>query len=374
MMDKHDGLTCVVHVSSAHPWTDNRIHYRECVSLQAMGYHVHLIAIESSVDAPETAVEVTALSRLPRLRRVLFGSARAVSRGLKTKATIFHFHDPELVWAIPFLRLLGKKVIFDAHEDLPMQVLSKEYLRPAAIPFMKAAAYFAIGLASMSNHVVAATETIAKRFPEDRVSVVHNYPPLRSVEASATSVLERSKSLVYVGGIGVARGVLQMVEALASHDFPAGWNLELAGAMPPALADRLKASDGWERVAYHGTVSPDRARDLILSSRVGLVVLQDSLAHRDSLPTKMFEYFASGVPVIASDFPLWRSIIEEYDCGILVDEKSPSAIAAAVAEYDADPVLLERHSNNARRVAVELLNWAHEEPTLESVYKRVIAA
>ena len=165
-----------------------------------------------------------------------------------------------------------------------------------------------------------------------------------------------------------------MVDALVSHNFPAGWNLELAGAIPPALADRLSASDGWEHVAYHGTVSPDKARDLVLSSRVGLVVLQDSLAYRDSLPTKMFEYFASGVPVIASDFPLWRSIIEEYDCGILVDEKSPSAIAAAVAKYDADPALLERHSNNARRVAVELLNWAHEEPTLESVYKRVIAA
>lgn len=338
-----------------------------------MGYEVHLIAIESAVDAPKSAVHVTALPRLPRLRRVLFGSVRAVKQGLKTKATVFHLHDPELVWAIPLLRLLGKKVIFDAHEDLPVQVLSKEYLSPATKPVMKAAAFLAIGLARMSNHVVAATETIANRFPESRVSVVHNYPPLRSVEASATSVLNRSKSLVYVGAIGLTRGALQMVDSLATQEFPTAWKLELAGAVSPALAEQLSDSDGWKRVNFYGLVSPENARDIILSSRVGLVVLQDSLAYRDSLPTKMFEYFASGVPVIASDFPLWRSIIEAYDCGLLVDEKSPAAIAKAVAEYDANPALLERHSRNARRVAVELLNWAHEELTLESVYKHVIS-
>ncbi|WP_168187216.1 glycosyltransferase [Salinibacterium sp. UTAS2018] len=365
---------CVVHVSSAHPWTDNRIHYRECVSLQKTGYDVHLIAIESAVEAPKTAVHVVALPRLPRLKRVVFGSVRAVRHGLKTRASIFHLHDPELVWAVPLLRLLGKKVIFDAHEDLPIQVLSKEYLAPWSRTLMKAAAYAAVGLMKMSNHVIAATETIAGRFPEDRVSVVHNYPPLRAVESAATPVAEREKLLVYVGAMGATRGAAQMVDTLNSPSFPADWRLELAGSMAPALADELGAAPGWSRVNFHGPVPPDEARNIILSARVGLVVLQGSRAYRESLPTKMFEYFAAGVPVIASDFPLWRSIIERYECGLLVNENSPVEIADAVAAYAANPVLLEQHSRNARKAATDVFNWTQEVPTLEAVYQRVLSA
>lgn len=365
----------IAHVSSVHPWTDNRIHFRECASLAALGYEVHLVAVESTVtDVPRTGVHVVSLPRLPRLRRVTIGGVRAIKHGIKTKATVFHLHDPELVWAVPLLRLMGKRVIFDAHEDLPVQMLSKEYLHSAAKPFMKTAAYLAIGLAKLSNHVVAATETIAERFKPDSVSIVHNYPPLREVEVDAQESVDRKNVLVYVGGLGEARGATQMIDALAEPGFPEGWSLEVAGSMSPALSKRLESSAGWDRVTYHGVIGPGRARDLILDSKVGLLLYQDNAAHRDALPTKMFEYFAAGVPVVASDFPLWRTIVHEFDCGILVDETSPSAIAEAIARYAGDPGLLEMHSANARRLALDRLNWAHEVPVLAAVYERVLAA
>src|SRR5690606_28316723 len=115
----------VVHVSSVHAWSDNRVHYRECVTLADAGYRVTLVAVSSTTEAPRTTVNLVELPRMKRMRRVVLGSPRAVAAGLRTKAPVVHLHDPELVWAIPLLRALGRKVIYDAHEDLPRQVAGK---------------------------------------------------------------------------------------------------------------------------------------------------------------------------------------------------------------------------------------------------------
>ena len=122
---------------------------------------------------------------------------------------------------------------------------------------------------------------------------------------------------------------------------------------------------------FRGQLPPDDARRLLLEAQVGLVLLSDTAAHRDALPTKMFEYFAAGTPVIASDFPLWRSIIQEHSCGLLVDPTSSSQVAAAIRRYSEEPGLLDRHSRNARRLAREELNWSSEAKALVAAYQRL---
>jgi glycosyltransferase involved in cell wall biosynthesis len=358
----------VVHVSSVHPWTDNRIHYRECASLAEAGYRVTLVAVESTVDAPRDKVEVITIPRLPRLRRVVVSTARAVRIALRTGGDVFHFHDPELVWAVPLLRIMGKKVVYDAHEDLPVQVVSKPYVNRLARPFIVGVAHVLVAVARLSTHIMAATEAIAERFPRRKTSVVHNYPPLRIEEAEAPTPESRTRGVVFAGGISSGRGAEVMVAAVADPAYPADWPLTLAGTMSSALQSELESQPGWQRTTFLGQIPPVAARDLLLDSRVGLVLLQDTQAHRDALPTKMFEYFAAGVPVIASDFPLWRTIVIEHDCGLLVDPASPSEVAAAVRRYADDPGLLRRHSLNARRLAVEKLNWSSEADVLLAAY------
>jgi len=134
----------------------------------------------------------------------------------------------------------------------------------------------------------------------------------------------------------------------------------------------LEHITGWERTTYLGQVSSVDARNLLLDARVGLVLLQRTKAYRESLPTKMFEYFAAGVPVIASDFPLWRTIVEKHECGILVNQESPEEIASALKQYSENPELLELHSTNARRLAVEKFNWQPEGEILVKAYQTVL--
>lgn len=364
------GRARVVHVSSVHPWTDNRIHYRECVSLAEAGYDVTLVAVESAVEGTRDDVTIVEIPRLTRLKRVLVSSVRAVRVALKTGADVFHLHDPELVWAVPLLRLLGKKVVYDAHEDLPVQVVDKPYVNALARPFIVVVAHLIVGVARLSTHIVAATEAIAQRFPGHKTSIVHNYPPLRFEEAEAPEMEARTRGVVFAGGISSGRGAEVMVAAAAESSFPEDWPLTLAGTIPSGLQPRLESEEGWKRTTFLGQIPPVAARDLLLNARVGLVLLQDTQAHRDALPTKMFEYFAAGVPVVASDFPLWRTIVADHECGILVDPSSPAQVAAAIRRYADDPALLAAHSRNARRLAVEQLNWASEADVLREAYSR----
>jgi glycosyltransferase involved in cell wall biosynthesis len=152
---------------------------------------------------------------------------------------------------------------------------------------------------------------------------------------------------------------------------PKGWRLNLAGSGSKETISQLESQKGWTKVDYFGQVGPEEARDIILASKVGLVVLADTKSFRDSLPTKMFEYFASGLPVIASDFPLWREIISKNDCGVMVDPNSPSQVATAIQKYSEDPALLSRHSRNARNLAINKFNWKSEGKILVDIYQKI---
>lgn len=290
---------------------------------------------------------------------------------MKSGSEIFHLHDPELVWAVPFLRLIGKKVIYDAHEDLPVQVVSKPYVNKISRPLLATFAHLIVRTARLSDHVVVATETIAERFPEKKTTVVHNYPPLRIEEGTAPKQGDRPEKVVYVGGITKERGAEVMVSAIGCEDFPDNWSFVLAGTASEKLVNDLEQIPGWERTTYLGQVPSAEARNLLLNAKVGLVLLQSTKAYRESLPTKMFEYFAAGNPVIASDFPLWRTIVEGHECGLLVDQESPEEIAKALKMYSENPELLELHSANARRLAVEKFIWKPEGEILVKTYEAV---
>lgn len=365
----------VVHVSSVHPFTDNRIHYRECATLATEGYDVTLVAVESSVVGPVSNVKVITIPPRPRARRLLVSTCQATYLALRTRARIVHLHDPELIPFIPVLRLMRRSVVYDAHEDLPTQVLSKSYLSRTGALFLRQVSKLLLQITRAANLAVAATDAIRQALPAGRTVLVHNYPPLRTEEeeASRVDINTRDSKIVYVGGISPKRGATVMVDALMEPSMPEGWGLSLAGTASRALLEDLHHRPGWDKVDYLGQVGPDSARDLILGSRVGLVLFADSAAHRDALPTKMFEYLAAGVPVIASDFPLWRTIVLEHECGILVDPSSPAEVAAAVRRYADDPEMLAAHSRNARSLAVEKLNWRPEGERLVRAYEQILA-
>lgn len=360
----------VAHLTSVHPPFDTRIFLKECYSLARSGRDVSLVACHTH-DETVNGVKVAAINRASgRLARMVFTSASVLRRAIETGAKIFHFHDPELIPVGIILKVLGKKVIYDAHEDLPKQIEAKEWLPPIARRPTAFAASLLGKLAGMTfDHIVAATPSIAENFPARKTTIVQNFPLIEEfTEDEPRRFTLRPSHVAYIGGISSARSAQEMVEAIGLVNDRAA-RLKLAGRLESQqLAGDLKTLPGWERTDYLGVLDRAQVSDLLAQSRVGLVTLKPTPNHLMSNPVKMFEYMAAGVPVVASDFPHWRSIIAETGAGLLVDPAKPSEIANAINWVLSNEDAAAEMGERGRRAVLDRYNWKVEEKKLVGVY------
>ena len=363
-------------LTSVHLVFDVRIFQKEAKSLVNAGYDVTLIAQH---DREETidAIKIVGLQKpRKRIERMTKTAWSAFRRALSADADIYHFHDLELMPQCLLLKALGHKVIYDVHEDVPRQNLTKDYLpvfirKP--ISWMISALEW-IG-AKCFDGIAPATPKIALRFPAHKTVTIQNFPILDElIDTESTSYRIRPPSFAYIGGISEKRGVRQLVQALALFSGTPVVKLELAGSMIPAgIIESLKTTAGWSSVHYHGTVSRKEVSHILSGVKAGLVTLHPIINYLDSYPVKMFEYMAVGLPVIASDFPLWRRIIDGSGCGLLVDPLNPEAIAEAMRWILDHPADAEAMGRRGREAVESVYNWNVESIKLYRLYDMVLS-
>jgi glycosyltransferase involved in cell wall biosynthesis len=267
---------------------------------------------------------------------------------------------------------LGKKVIYDAHEDLPRQILAKGYLPGFS---RKLISYVVEKYENKKvrklTAVVAATPTIRDRFLKvnSRTIDVNNYPALK--ELNLTFNGPRSfggRKICYVGGITRIRGIVELVRAMNEID----GELLLAGEfLETGLRDELTKLPGWSKVREMGFLNRDQVREVYMESSVGIVTLHPVVNYLDSLPVKMFEYMACGLPVVASNFPEWVRLIRESDSGICVNPLDPGEISTAVNDLLSNPEKAGRMGENGHRLVIEKYNWENESAKLVQLYSEI---
>lgn len=359
----------VLHVTTVHGPLDNRINLKECVTLARAGYDVHLAAPEA--PARPSPVEVTAVGRpRGRLRRIAGSTARATRVTRSQKPAVVHVHDPELLPYLAIQRILGRTTIYDAHEDLPAQIRDKHWLPPAFRPLVAAAADVAERvLTRFADHIISATPSIADRF-EGRSTLVQNFP--REEEFAAPGTVphrEREPLLVHVGGLTAARGALELVAAIARVDPSLDVRVAVGGSFSPdSLRHDLARVDGWNRIDDLGWLNRPDVTALLAKARAGLLLFHPLANHVESQPTKLFEYLAAGLPVIASDFPYWRSLIGN-DGAVFVDPLDPSSIASGVEWVLTHPDDAEAMGERGRALVLERFVWEREGERLVEAYR-----
>jgi glycosyltransferase involved in cell wall biosynthesis len=179
----------------------------------------------------------------------------------------------------------------------------------------------------------------------------------------------RGRAACYVGGITRVRGAHALVDAMAHADA----ELLLAGPIsPPELRLELERSAGWPRVRYLGRVGPERVPELLGRARVGVIPLQPIPNYRDAYPVKLFEYLAAGLPVVATDVPLWRTLLETHDCGICVPPDSPRRLAEAITTLLDDDDRARAMGERARRAAERHYSWQTQEEALLALYAELL--
>lgn len=286
----------------------------------------------------------------------------------------YHLHDPELFTLALLLRFQGKKVVFDWHEDLPEQVLGKDWIpkvlrRPTAW-----LARFLRWIANSSAHgLVAATPEIARKLPTSKTFLVQNYPlSEESVLPDPLPYTARDYNLVYTGGIAVERGAAEMVKAIGSLNGELRPSLFLAGSFHPrSLLDELRSLPGWERTHFLGWIDRGSVLKVYSEARIGLVLFHPGPNHLRSQPNKLFEYMSAAIPVVASNFPHWRDIVKGAGCGLLVDPLDPRAIADAIEWLLLNPKQAEEMGQRGRQAVLDRYSWDCEAPKLLELYKQL---
>jgi len=220
--------------------------------------------------------------------------------------------------------------------------------------------------------VFAATPTIAQRFPEPKTLTIQNFPVLNEL-ANTAQWEEKQREVCYVGGIANIRGIEEVCAAMGKVQSSA--RLSLAGQFTDSdLEARMRATPGWDRINALGFVDRAGVRNVLERSVAGLVTFHPLPNHIDAQPNKMFEYMSAGIPVIASDFPLWRKIIAGNNCGLLVDPLEPSAIAKAIDTLVSDPGMAQRMGESGRKAVEREYNWQAEEIKLLKFYERILGS
>ena len=360
----------IVHLTSAHPRNDTRIFMKQCRTLAAQGYDVTLVVADDQGDEYRDGVSITDVGRLPgRLKRILSTTRRVGDKAAALDADIYQLHDPELLPVGLKLKRRGKKVIFDSHEDVSRQLLGKPYLGPVSGRILSSAYGIVERYAcSRFDGIIAATPFIRDNFRAIHPLTVdvNNFPMVGELDSGASWDNKRDE-VCYVGGIGSLRGIRELVRAGEFLSSAARVNLVGTFSEPEVEAE-LKASPGWRRVDAHGFLDRHGVREVMKRCLAGVVTFHPLPNHLDSHPTKMFEYMSSGIPVIASNFPLWREIIEGNQCGICVDPLDPKAIAAAIDYLVAHPQAAKAMGENGRRAVLEKYNWTVQADKLIDFY------
>ncbi len=148
--------------------------------------------------------------------------------------------------------------------------------------------------------------------------------------------------------------------------------LNLVGAFSEKdVEDEVKNYNGWANVNELGFLGREGVADVMSRSKAGIVTLYPIINYMDALPVKMFEYMSAGLPVIASDFALWREIVEGNSCGICVNPLEPKEVAQAIEYIIAHPQKAEQMGQNGKKAVIEKYNWGVEEKKLFKVYEKI---
>lgn len=357
----------VCHMTTVHPPLDVRIFHKECKTLANNGYDVTLIAQNDS-DCIVDGVKIRALPRVKdRRRRMMYLPRLVFKLALEEDADVYHFHDPELIPVGLALKERGKKVIYDVHEDIPRQILNKPYLsRNAAKIISNVFEKFENSSARKFDFVITPRENVRERLANmhANVVVVNNYPVLDEM-SDLPDWDERANDAAYIGAISKDRGILEMIEAIEMADC----TLHLAGVFQEETVRKTAESlPGWRKVVYYGYADRDLVKKILGRIRIGLATLHPIPNYVDERPTKLFEYMAAGVPVISSDFPLCKEVVEENHCGICVNPLNPVEIAVAINYLLSHPDESSQMGQNGRYAVMKKYNWEIESQKLLNIY------
>ena len=300
---------------------------------------------------------------------------RAVRAAAVENAPLYHLHNPELLAWAPLLRLRGARVVFDMHEHTPVAITTKEWVPAWARRGLSRVFYRAERLLLAGIPVIFAETAYGEDYTWVRRSVTVLNMPLVE-ELLAFNVTNNPVFTIgYLGLIEARRGggiMLDAADILVRRG--RRFAIELIGPVAePFRAELARRQDSATYPLYApGYASPWQGWERMARCQVGLAILASTRNNRMSYPTKIFEYMALGIPVITSDFPLYRAAVEESRCGFCIDPHSPEVLADRIEWLMSHPDEAAEMGKRGREATRHRFNWKPEAEKLLRFYDELL--
>lgn len=366
----------VCHMTSAHRSNDTRIFHKQCVSLASKGYEVYLVAAGESYNASNVQIVGIGEKEKTLIKRMLNTTKNIYKKALELDADIYHLHDPELLPYALKLKKKGKKVIFDSHEDYLSTISVKSYIPKVLRPIVVKAFHL------FERHVIKNIDgaVVCYHWTEERykkisknVSMILNFPILDNTQ-SLPSINFGKPAVSFAGGISSQWCHKEILKAIGKIP---NVKYELAGKLGGNYGLELQQMEEWKQVNYHGVLPFEKVYTEVYSnSSIGMALLDYIAQCKGTVGnlsnTKFFEYMYMGLPLVCTDFTLWREIIEKEKCGICVNPHNIEEITQAITFLLNHPEEAKQMGENGRRAVVREYNWKTEEKKLFELYSTIL--
>ncbi|HXT83650.1 MAG TPA: glycosyltransferase [Verrucomicrobiae bacterium] len=362
----------VCHLTSVHPRYDARIYYKECKSLQEVGFEVTLIVADGLGNEFKEGIQILDVGkRKNKLKRFFFGTRDVYKKAISLNADIYHFHDPELIWFGVLLRKKNAKVIYDIHEDYYKQIfLKKEIIFPIRWTIAKSYKLLEVLLFHFYSALIVPQPSMisAYRRLNKNLELICNFVSIKPINK-----IEQIYPYPYIyhgGGLSKERGLLNMINSM--EFVKTDIILIIAGSISNILLNEVKNLKGWERVKYVGLLSHEESMSYYANSEMGLILYNNVGQYYLSYSIKLFEYMRYGKPVIMPDFGEWVKFNAKNNCGINVNVNNPMSVAKQIDMLMEKNEVKEHLGNNGKQSIEKEYNWPSEAKKLVNLYNNLI--
>jgi glycosyltransferase involved in cell wall biosynthesis len=392
-------MSSVCMISSLHGLYDDRIYWKEAMSLKDHGYSVtHVTTGDNELDfISEHGIRLIQVKKKRYFRNpymdILFRKitfrknvyGKLFEKCASLRANVYHYHDIQINRFNRKLKLLSHApaVIYDVHEDFSDLLLSGRRLNsPAGWLFRLYADWlnrWELSRASSCDYIIAAVDHIYRKFAgmaaRGKAAVIFNYTTL--LPETIQPAENKKYDAIYCGQINALRGGMEIAKAVAiARKVLPGIRVLLLGPVPDEqykkeLLDMIEKNNLRENLILYGNVPYREIDTFYQDSRIGLGIFMPVSIFFYGIQIKTFEYMAFGLPVICSNFGTIDQIIRETGSGISVDPRSPEDISRALITILTDKKLYNAYSSNGRLAVKNKYNWKTEEAKLLDIYKEL---
>ena len=372
----------ICHITSAHARNDTRIFKRQCISLVNAGYEVILVCCDGKPDECVNLVKIHSFSKHPYSKKerfkLLIKNRELISHLLSLHADIYQFHDIELLEVGRKLKKEKQRVIFDSHENW-FGYLSK--LLPQNIVIQRIGNFL---MDFYYRNVVSkfdAIFTVSPNMKDDlrrysnKIYIVSNYPSIKDISPINRNHDVNWMSFVYAGTVYDISNQINIVKALSKLKGTAKY--KIVGRISQDLKNRILETPGNEHVEFINWVNKQELQMILSSSLAGMVLLDyDPICcgkEGQLGSNKIFEYMLAGIPVICTDFQLWKDlIINKYQCGLAIPPDNVDEICKAMHYLLSHHAEAQKMGERGRLAVINEFNWEKGEERYVSIYKDIV--